>query len=179
MSSRRQFMAGASLTWLAAKGIDLARAAEHAHAQHASVAAGAEPQFKVFTPAQARSAEAIAASIVPSAPGSPGAREAGAVHFMDYSLTGFMAGERAAVLAGLDSLPAGFADAGDETRAAHLRSIEKTPFFATMQFLTLAGLLADPKYGGNRDRIGWELMGFQDTHAFAPPFGYYDRDAHS
>lgn len=179
MSSRRQFMAGASLSWLAAKGIDFARAAEHAHAQQASAASGAGPQFKVFTPAQARSAEAFAASIVPSAPGSPGAREAGAVYFMDYALAGFMAGERAAVLAGLDTLPAGFADAGDEARAAHLRTIEKTPFFATMQFLTLAGLLADPRYGGNRDHLGWKLMGFEDTHAFAPPFGYYDREAHS
>jgi len=23
---------------------------------------------------------------------------------------------------------------------------------------------------------GWKLMGFQDQHAFTPPFGYYDRE---
>ena len=33
-----------------------------------------------------------------------------------------------------------------------------------------------PAYGGNRDRVGWKLIGFEDTHAFYPPFGYYDRD---
>jgi hypothetical protein len=33
-----------------------------------------------------------------------------------------------------------------------------------------------PAYGGNRDRVGWKLIGFEDTHAFYPPFGHYDRD---
>ena len=23
---------------------------------------------------------------------------------------------------------------------------------------------------------GWKLLGFEDLHAFQPPFGYYDRD---
>ena len=33
-----------------------------------------------------------------------------------------------------------------------------------------------PSYGGNRDGVGWKLLGFQDAHVFYPPFGYYDRD---
>ncbi len=33
-----------------------------------------------------------------------------------------------------------------------------------------------PSYGSNRDSIGWRLIGFDDAHAFTPPFGYYDRD---
>jgi hypothetical protein len=33
-----------------------------------------------------------------------------------------------------------------------------------------------PGYGGNRGELGWRLMGFEDTHAFFPPFGFYDRD---
>jgi len=37
-------------------------------------------------------------------------------------------------------------------------------------------MFALPSYGGNRDGIGWTLLGFDDTHAYAPPFGYYDRD---
>jgi hypothetical protein len=45
-----------------------------------------------------------------------------------------------------------------------------------VRFLTILGLLALPRYGGNRDEIGWKLIGFNDAHAFNPPFGYYDRD---
>jgi hypothetical protein len=33
-----------------------------------------------------------------------------------------------------------------------------------------------PTYGGNRDGVGWKLIGFEDRHTFQPPFGYYDRD---
>ena len=33
-----------------------------------------------------------------------------------------------------------------------------------------------PEYGGNRDGVGWKLLGFEDQHVFQPPFGYYDRD---
>ena len=35
---------------------------------------------------------------------------------------------------------------------------------------------ASPEYGGNRDGVGWRMIGFVDEHAFQPPFGYYDRD---
>jgi gluconate 2-dehydrogenase gamma chain len=38
------------------------------------------------------------------------------------------------------------------------------------------GFLADPARGGNRGKVGWKLIGFDDSGAFAPPFGYYDRD---
>ena len=30
------------------------------------------------------------------------------------------------------------------------------------------------RYGGNRDRVGWKLIGFEDRMAYQPPFGYYD-----
>ncbi len=33
-----------------------------------------------------------------------------------------------------------------------------------------------PTYGGNRDGLGWKLIGFEAQHVFQPPFGYYDRD---
>jgi len=37
-------------------------------------------------------------------------------------------------------------------------------------------MFALPQYGGNRDSVGWKLIGFEDLHVFHPPFGYYDRD---
>jgi hypothetical protein len=37
-------------------------------------------------------------------------------------------------------------------------------------------MLSSPQYGGNYGGAGWKVMGFVDQHAFAPPFGYYDRE---
>ena len=41
---------------------------------------------------------------------------------------------------------------------------------------TAAGMFANPEYGGNRDKIGWKLIGFDDRFFWQAPFGYYDRD---
>ncbi len=35
-------------------------------------------------------------------------------------------------------------------------------------------MFALPSYGGNRDKAGWHLIGFDDRHFWQPPFGYYD-----
>jgi hypothetical protein len=45
-----------------------------------------------------------------------------------------------------------------------------------MRQFTVIAMFSDPKYGGNRNGLGWQLIGFQDQHVFSPPFGYYDRD---
>jgi hypothetical protein len=39
------------------------------------------------------------------------------------------------------------------------------------------GCFADPEYGGNFNRAGWKLIGFQDQFNFKPPFGFYDKEA--
>jgi hypothetical protein len=35
-------------------------------------------------------------------------------------------------------------------------------------------MFADPAYGGNSDKVGWKLIGFEDRFAWQPPFGEYD-----
>jgi gluconate 2-dehydrogenase gamma chain len=35
-------------------------------------------------------------------------------------------------------------------------------FFRQLMELTLEGYLSDPRYGGNRDRVGWRLIGIPD-----------------
>ena len=35
-------------------------------------------------------------------------------------------------------------------------------FVRQMMILTLEGFLADPRYGGNRDRVGWRFIGIPD-----------------
>ena len=42
-------------------------------------------------------------------------------------------------------------------------------FYALLVVLTLEGYLGDPSYGGNKDRVGWALVGFGTSE---PPVGY-------
>jgi gluconate 2-dehydrogenase gamma chain len=137
-----------------------------------------------FSPAQAAQVEAIASRIIPT-DDTPGAREAGVLYFIDASLTGF-AKEQAPLFAeGLTSLgeavakqhgsAATFATLTAQQQDAMLRSIEKTPFFGAMRFATIAGFLALPKYGGNKDYIGWKFIGQEVAMEHKAPFGWYDR----
>ena len=185
-TSRRDFLraSGGALgaAWLGIQWSDLAAAAEHAH----EAAAGRiDHEFKVLTPAQARDVEAIAAQIVPSGD-TPGAREAGVVYFIDHVNAGIYSRNAPEFLAGLTAFqqefakrppgPGQFADLEGPAQIAYLKSVEKTPFFGGMRFLTVAGLLALPSYGGNQDKLGWKMVGFVDQHVWSPPFGYYDKD---
>ena len=137
-----------------------------------------------FTPAQAAMVEAISSRILPS-DDTPGAREAGVVYFVDQSLTGY-AKEQAPLFAdGLKSLgeavakkhgsAATFVSLTPEQQDAMLRAIEKTPFFSAIRFATLAGFLSLPKYGGNKDYVGWKFIGQELAMEHKAPFGWYDR----
>jgi gluconate 2-dehydrogenase gamma chain len=185
-SARRQFLRAtigmAGTAWLGLNWIEIVAAAEHAH----EAAAGrVDRTLKLLTPDQARDVEAIAAQIVPSG-ATPGAREAGVVYFIDQVHTGPYAAGTPQFLADLAAFadefarhnqgPGRFADVDAPAQLDYLRSIESTPFFGHMKFLTVLGLLALPSYGGNADKLGWKLVGFVDQHAWTPPFGHYDRD---
>ena len=58
-----------------------------------------------------------------------------------------------------------------------LKAIEKTPFFTQVRVHTITGLLANPEYGGNQGKVGWNLIGFEGKFNYAPPFGYYDGES--
>jgi hypothetical protein len=59
---------------------------------------------------------------------------------------------------------------------AWLHEVDETPFFLAVRRLTVLGLIALPKYGGNHDYMGWNLIGVENRHFWEPPFGYYDQD---
>ena len=183
--SRRDFLtnAGSALgvAWAAANWPAIASA--HTHAVTA-VADNGSAAFGFLSAEEARDVDAIASQIIPT-DASPGAHEAGTVYFIDRSLQTWQAGHAAPFRTGLKDFQAEFtaahpgmrfADAAPATQIAFLTSVEKSPFFEGMRALTLIGLFALPQYGGNRDAIGWRLIGFNDQHTFSPPFGYYDRD---
>jgi hypothetical protein len=39
----------------------------------------------------------------------------------------------------------------------------------------MLGMFIDPIHGGNFNKVGWKMIGFEDRYSWTPPFGYYDR----
>jgi gluconate 2-dehydrogenase gamma chain len=183
--TRRDFLAAAGgalgAGWVAAHWPAIAAA--HAHA--VTTAGGGGPAtLEALSVQQAGDIEALVAQIVPT-DDTPGAREAGALYFIDRSLHTWLAAHAGDFHAGLRDFQQGFARAypgrafaaaDADTQLTFLKSVERSQFFGWVRVLTLIGMFALPQYGGNRDRIGWRLIGFEDQHAFNPPFGHYDRD---
>jgi hypothetical protein len=179
--SRRQFliqsMTGVSATWLAASWPQIAAAAEATW----GASTGAWSQFAFFTPSQGADVEAMAAQIFPTTD-TPGAREAQAIIFIDTALTSFARGQQAVVTAGLDDLHKrvtadggrSFAALTGPQQIALLTAIQATPFFRAIRDLTIMGMFAAPQHGGNFNKVGWKLIGFDDSLNFHTPFGSYD-----
>jgi len=155
-----------------------------AAASAAAGAAAAKSGFRVLSPQEAIEFEAIAARIIPSSD-SPGATEAGVIYFLDTVLADIEPEILGPMRRGLLSLQAdilkaydtaSFADLTELRQIEALQAIEDTSFFETLRFLTIAGTFCDPSQGGNRDRVGWDLIGFPGPHGTQPPFGHYDAD---
>ena len=191
---RRQFLAAigslASASWIAMNWPQIAAAAENAgHAGHAGhdMADTAAPPTTLTTlsPGEAVEVDAIANRIVPGG-ATPGARDARVIYFIDNALGSFFAAQLPSFRKGLTDFAGAYAtrygadkpfSAGPEAQqTAWLTEVEKTPFFTAVRRLTVLGLIALPKYGGNRDNLGWKLLGVEDSHYWEPPFGYYDKD---
>lgn len=183
--SRRRFLTdmGGSLGagWVAVHWPAIAAA--HAHAA-TSAGGPVSSTLDFLSEDDARDVDAIAAQIIPT-DDTPGARESGAVFFIDRSLNTWASAAAAPFRSGLAQFQARFgaahpatpfATAPADVQFAFLTQVEQSEFFRQVRFLTLLGLFASPRYGGNRGGIGWQLIGFDDSHAFSPPFGHYDRD---
>ena len=139
--------------------------------------------FQTLSSTEGTELDAIAERILP-ATDSPGAREAGVVYFFDNVLK-----DRTEAL---DILRNGLHDLQKSTISEFnspsfhslssldqdqlLKRIEGTEFFATARYLTIAGMFALPEYGGNRNLVGDQLVGFDDHFGWTIPFGYYDAD---
>jgi gluconate 2-dehydrogenase gamma chain len=188
-ASRRSFLArsatGLSSAWIASNWPAILEAQEHAQRMAAS---GQPGKFTFFSPEQVAEVESVAAQIIPTDE-TPGAREAGAVYFIDRALTTFDKGRQSVYTQGLHSLQAktsqlfpGAAKFSGLTPAQQiqvLKAIETTPFFAQVRTHTVTGFLSNPEYGGNQNKIGWNLIGFEGKFNYQPPFGYYDRESKS
>ena len=184
-SSRRDFLKGASTlaggAWLGATLPAITSAA----AQAAS-AVKRNAAFNTLSASEARTLAAIAAQIIPT-DDTPGATEAGVIYFLDAAFGDFMSGSLTVVRRELPAFDkgankafetsGGFAALTDAQKVAYLTQQEQSPLFGLLQFLTTLGMFAMPTYGGNRDHVGWELIGFKHQHVWLPPFGFYDAEA--
>ena len=182
--SRRSFLvdsvAGLNAAWVAANYPSILAAQEHVQK---ATKAGQLPRLAVFTEAQAAEIEAMAAQIIPTDE-TPGAREAHCVYFIDRALSTFARDNQAAYIQGLQELQAKtrqlypnaekFSALASEQQIKTLTAIEKTPFFNLVRTHTVIGFLSRPVHGGNYNKIGWKLIGYDDSLNHRPPFGYYD-----
>jgi len=173
---------GAGGAWAALHWPAVVAAAEHAaHIRDAVPPA----KLEVLSAEQAVEIEAAASRIIPTDE-TPGAREAGVIYFIDRALSTFAADDRGDYIKGLPVLQAKtremfpgavkFSQATPDQQDAVLKALEGQPIFELILGHTVMGFLADPARGGNRGEAGWKLIGYDDSPAFAPPFGYYDRD---
>ena len=170
--------------WLALGPLSAAVLAAQQHA-HEVMRAAKPASLSVLSQTEAREIEALASQIIPS-DDSPGAREAGVIYFIDRALASFDADKRARYTEGLkraqgarrelfpDSESIAALESAQQIRL--LEAIEKTEFFDLLRTHTVLGFFGNPSYGGNRDLVGWKLIGFEDRFQFEPPFGYYDAE---
>lgn len=143
-------------------------------------AAAGSTEPLVFSEEEWRTVEAITARIIPT-DHDPGAIEANCVNFIDKALANedaewlpmYTEGLAAMNRLAADRFGARFAelepDRQDEILAAlesgrfagwSPASVQPEEFFETVRSHTIIGFLADPKYGGNRDYVGWKLAGY-------------------
>lgn len=191
--SRRQFLTAvgnlASAGWIALNWPQIAFAAEQAghagHAGHDASAAAAPATLSTLSPAEAAEIDAITNLIVPGG-ATPGARDIRVLYFIDNSLGSFFKAQLPSFRKGLTEFQAGFAQkfgagtpfskAPEAQQTAWLQEADETPFFMAVRRLTVLGITAMPKYGGNFEGLGTKLIGVIDSHYWEPPFGYYDKD---
>jgi gluconate 2-dehydrogenase gamma chain len=186
--TRRTFLAqaAASLGLLYLTGLTPEVIAQaHQHAKTAPRNLDGQP-FHFFTAQQAEDYEAFASQIFPT-DDTPGAKEANVVRFVDFALSEIEPQNKQDFANALKALneqakktapqAASFAALNSSQQVEAMKAIEKTDGFGTLKYYTLVGFFGDPADGGNKDEIGWKLIGFEDKYYYAPPFGYYDAQA--
>jgi gluconate 2-dehydrogenase gamma chain len=202
-SARRDFLqllgGTAGAAWLTAQWPAVLSAAQHAHD---ATKAKQPTTFEVLTPDQARELDAITACIIPTNE-TPGVREAGVVFFIDRALKTFASEDLPVYQQGLVDVQKlttqSFPDVprfsaasaaqqqkilsdlfakfeAEKAAPRYATTVNSKNFIETLRSHTIFGFLVDPEGGGNRDFVGWRLVGRDPAHSFSAPFGFYDKD---
>jgi gluconate 2-dehydrogenase gamma chain len=177
--SRRNLLKQAGLVGAAAIGGGAAQSA---------LAASAEPSrpaqipireaYETLTAAQSAALDAIVNRIIPSDENGPGASEARAVHYIDRALAGFRSDSKEDYVIGLLAIDEHaqktksklFFELSTSEQDEILMAVESNQvtgflgssasFFSMVHNHTIEGTFSDPYYGGNRDFVGWDMLGY-------------------
>ncbi|WP_328914206.1 MULTISPECIES: gluconate 2-dehydrogenase subunit 3 family protein [unclassified Streptomyces] len=126
----------------------------------------------VLEPEARAALRAVVSRLIPADELGPGAVEAGADDYIVAALRGALASRADRYRAGLAAIDEEslrrtghrFAELDpprqDELLQRWGRSRPLADFVETVREHTVEGFLGDPVHGGNRDRIGWDLIGY-------------------
>ena len=180
--SRRRFLSSTgSLT--AATYLRILAPGVAAITQAACSARDEEAPFAVLGADEARDFAAMAARIIPTTD-TPGANEAGVIYFVDRAFAEEMTGQLEFAREQLSAFnielgESRFADLADDEQDEFLQGKQSSPLFNMMWAMTMFGFFSMPEHGGNKNKVGWELIGFEGDHGpWSYPFGHYDAEVH-
>ena len=191
---RRAFLKGAVIgAGVAGVGFPLEARAQTNEQQAAAATAGqghahGPGHGAFFNDDDAATVAAFAERLMPGAAGSPGARDANVLNYIDLALAGAYSDQQDFYRRGLIALDAYCRKAHgapfvkldaarqdevittlEQNKASGFTWPTAPAFFNTMRTHTMEGMFADPVYGGNKDFAGWRLVGFPGAHpAFTP-----------
>src|ERR1700680_129982 len=195
-ASRRAFLVRAAVGAGAAAGAGLvpdAIAQNHEQMEGGAAAPGAQhpsgsEHGAFFNHSDAATIAAFTERLMPSAPGKPGARDAGVLNYIDLALAGAYVELQDFYRRGLAQLEAycrgtykePFVRLDAEQQDEIIMSLESgkatgftyptaREFFSILRTHTMEGMFADPLYGGNKDFAGWRLGGFPGAQAAFTP----------
>lgn len=195
--SRRDLLKGAGLAGAAA----ILPASLAAEVKGAGSAEGALPvalpvvkrrvRFLNLTMEEGEILDAMIARIIPADDLGPGAREAGAINYIDRELGGALASSLQAYRDGLAALDryaqytrgARFAELSERDQDSVLIDVQggsasaagagftggSGTFFNLVRGHTIQGTFSDPQYGGNQNFIGWDMIRYPGVRRFVTP----------
>jgi gluconate 2-dehydrogenase gamma chain len=151
-----------------------------------TAAAAPEGVLKTFTRLEYDTLDAICSRIIPTDETGPGAKEARAVRYIDWGLSGSInnaavirtqyAEALAAVEAhAISAKGVSFAKLGPADQDAIVTSLQNSQipnapmgFFNTIRTHTIEGTFSDPFYGGNYNCAGWDLIKYPGVRTTVP-----------
>ena len=152
----------------------LAQAHEHAKTAPRNLDGQA---FRFFTPQQAADYAAFAEQVIPT-DDTPGAKEANVVRFTDFALSetepqnkkDFAEALKAFHEQAKKATPpaASFAALTPAQQIEMMKAMEKSPDFGILKNYVLIAFFCDPSDSGNKNKVGWKLIGFEDKYYYAP-----------
>lgn len=140
-----------------------------------------ETGLQYFNHTEAATVEAIAMRIWPGDADDPGAREGGAVYYIDRALAGAYREQALNYSENLklldricierDGSPFALLDEAKQDEVLGLLEkdrLEGFPdgraWFVTLRAHTMEGMFSDPIYGGNRNFAGWKAVGYPGAY---------------